>query len=328
VSGSRAEMAIKLQTVARQRAAQVHYVACCRSALKLQVAYRRQRIGVIMREVFLSLAMLKGGNIFIKYSQHGPPHDRKVWLTVHESAYTENKRDAGGAVISVLEKKVVEWVLRWADPEKATKGVLKEDTLIKLDEITAVSDGITSDVVKHQEKSVLQSLRMFKGGRSGIKSLDRECCFTILARTGLLDQQLAKDQAKARDSLDLQAPNKLIKTSWLNAVRLLTTLRTTGLARIEDRTRILAFVAPTPKKAKRKSLLNSLFGSGKLTPPAEPKLSVSARDPKLSVSARDPKLSLSAEPKLSLSAEPKPARTSADDNDDEVGRGRQFSDQI
>jgi hypothetical protein len=106
-----------------------------------------------MREVFLSLAMLKGGNIFIKYSQHGPPHDRKVWLTVHESAYTENKRDADGDVISVLEKKVVEWVLRWADPEKATKGVLKEDTLIKLDEITAVSDGITSDVVKHQEKS-------------------------------------------------------------------------------------------------------------------------------------------------------------------------------
>lgn len=92
---------------------------------------------------------------------------------------------------------------------------------------------------KHQAKGLFQSVRAFKGGTSGIKSLDQNCCLTVLA--------------KGR-SLDLQAPNRMVRRDWLLALRLINTLRATGVESIEARNRIHAFVKAKPHKPRTGSV--------------------------------------------------------------------------
>ena len=81
--------------------------------------------------------------------------------------------------------------------------------------------------------SFLQSIRTFKGGTSGIAKLDQECCLTILG----------KDR-----SLDLQAPNRLVRRDWLLALRLGLTSRALSLEKLDDRRRLREFVKPRPRK--------------------------------------------------------------------------------
>jgi len=216
-------MAVRLQAKARMRGARASYRHAVACATKLQAALRRARVTEIMGDVFMALRMLRIGNIFMKFSHNGPPHDRIVWLE---------------AVERVDEKGVKrhEETLRWADPEKKRKGVLKgEEAMCFLRDVIAVTEGVKSEVGKHQEKGFLQSLRAFKGGTSGIKQMDQSCCFTVLGK---------------ERTVDLQAPNRMIRRDWLLALRLVMTLRNGGIERIEDRRRIHAFVKPKPRSTR------------------------------------------------------------------------------
>ena len=62
--------------------------------------------------------------------------------------------------------------------------------MLRLTDITAITEGVKSEVVKHQQTGFLQSLRAFKGATSGIKSLDQACCLTILGQQRSLDLQV------------------------------------------------------------------------------------------------------------------------------------------
>jgi hypothetical protein len=153
--------------------------------------------------------MLRSGNIFVKFSQNGPPHDRWVWLS------EDNQ------------------VIRWCDPEKKKKGILKgEEATIALEDISAISEGIKSEVGKHQKGSFMQSLRGFKASTSGINKLDQDCCLTILG---------------GQRSLDLQAPSRMVRRDWLLALRLLLAIRQCDMDSATDRKRVREFVQPRSK---------------------------------------------------------------------------------
>ena len=93
--------AVALQAAARRRAAAVRYRAVRAATVRLQSSFRRLRIGEITSEILMASRMLRAGNIFMKFSMTGPPHDRWVWLS-------EDVRS-----------------MQWADPEKRKKGILK-----------------------------------------------------------------------------------------------------------------------------------------------------------------------------------------------------------
>ena len=215
-----------LQAVARRRAAERQLAEALRATVRLQAACRRMRIFEIFSEVSLACRMLRSGNIFVKFSHNGPPHDRWIWCD-----------DAMRA-------------MQWADPEKRKKGQLKGmDATIMLDDITAISEGSTSEVGKHHSSSFLQSIRGWKTGASGLKKLDQDCCLTVLA--------------KGR-SLDLQAPSKLVRRDWLLALRLVLTMRNlSSLERLEDRKRIREFIRVKPRRRTRSagSTFANFFGA-------------------------------------------------------------------
>ena len=81
-------------------------------------------------EVMAAAHMLRVGNVFIKFSQNGPPHDRWVWISPN---MTE---------------------LAWADPERKKKGNLKSDAVMKLSEVSAVVQGVKSELLKHEKEKV------------------------------------------------------------------------------------------------------------------------------------------------------------------------------
>ena len=89
---------IKAQALARARLGTAEYQAKRRAAATLQAGARRRRIVSMTNEVMAAAHMLRVGNVFIKFSQNGPPHDRWVWISPN---MTE---------------------LAWADPERKKKG--------------------------------------------------------------------------------------------------------------------------------------------------------------------------------------------------------------
>ena len=113
----------------------------------LQAAARRERIVSLISVVRSSLQMMSIGNIFIKFSQNGPPHDRSVWYDA----------ESGG--------------LMWCDPEKKRKGKFKSEAVLLLKDVSAVIEGAKTELMKHAIASYFQKSRAFKGKASGIKEL-------------------------------------------------------------------------------------------------------------------------------------------------------------
>ncbi|KAL1503284.1 hypothetical protein AB1Y20_011337 [Prymnesium parvum] len=170
---------IRLQALARGRAQRRQYLRRRRAAVKIQAAARRERLYGMFREVVDCAHMLKAGNIFIKFSQSGAPHDRAVWLS----------RDMRQ--------------IQWAEPGKKNKGILKSDSIMLLNEVKGVLQGVKTDLLKHEkEKSI--TARGFQGKSSGIKRFDAECCISILGKTR---------------TLDLQAPSKTLTQNWTAALQ-------------------------------------------------------------------------------------------------------------
>ena len=188
----------------------------------LQSAARRARILALASDLLLSARMLSNGNVFVKFSQNGPPHDRWVWLEEHQS-------------------------LQWADPVKKQNGQLKGlEATIMLKDITAISEGIKSELGKHQKTSMFQKMRGFKAATSGISKLDQDCCLNILSH---------------QRSLDLQAANRMIRKDWLLALRLLLTFRGLDLGLVGDRAKLREFVKPKgrPKRPSGAAAVGKAF---------------------------------------------------------------------
>ena len=226
-----AAKAVVAQQYARRYVSSELRARMMRSLLLLQCHYRRYRVMVITNEVLMAHRMLRAGNVFIKFSKAGPPHDRSVWLSEPAVAGSSDGRVA----VPAPQK------LQWCHPEKRRKGQLKgSEAMLFLSDVTAISEGLKSELLKAQSSSSLfgSKTRKFRGSTSGITKLDQEHCLTVLTQ---------------RRSLDMQAPNRMIRRDWLMSLRLLLTLRNTqaGLSRLDDRNLIRAFLMPKdgpPKK--------------------------------------------------------------------------------
>ena len=115
----------------------------------------------------------------------------------------------------------------WADPDRKRKGKLKLEAVIQLNGVSAVVEGVKSELLKNErEKSI--TARGFKAKVSGIKSFDAGCCLSVLGR---------------ERSLDLQAPNRLVAAGWVAAFQLvLAHIGLQGLEDVNSRARLRGFV--------------------------------------------------------------------------------------
>ena len=115
----------------------------------------------------------------------------------------------------------------WADPDRKRKGKLKSEAVIQLNGVSAVVEGVKSELLKNErEKSI--TARGFKAKVSGIKSFDAGCCLSVLGR---------------ERSLDLQAPNRLVAAGWVAAFQLvLAHIGLQGLEDVNSRARLRGFV--------------------------------------------------------------------------------------
>ena len=191
---------------ARRRAQAQKRLADEKSATLLQAALRRMTVVEISREALMASRMLRAGNVFMKFSHNGPPHDRWVWLSDDCTK------------------------VQWCEPGKKQKGVLKgAEAAMALTEMSDIHEGLDSALGRHQTSSFFQSHRTFKGHHSGIHKLDRDCCLTVLG------------SGRSR-SLDIQAPNKMVQHDWLVALRLLRALRLEGIEDLKGRRHVRSFI--------------------------------------------------------------------------------------
>ena len=115
--------------------------------MRVQAALRRYRIGEITAELLMASRMLRAGNIFMKYSRNGPPHDRWVWVSppvwYERSVGIDDMRTVG-------ETQRRQWAIQWADPEKRKKNILKgDDATLLLEEIVHISEGLNKSELGH-----------------------------------------------------------------------------------------------------------------------------------------------------------------------------------
>ena len=85
-------------------------------------------IKAIVRQLLTAVGLLRAGNIFLKFSADGPPHDRLVWVS-------DDMR-----------------TLLWCNPEKNRTHDLKPDARMDVREVAAVTEGIKTEVFKKAVK--------------------------------------------------------------------------------------------------------------------------------------------------------------------------------
>ena len=81
----------------------------------LQKLHRGRVIKAIVRQLLTAVGLLRAGNIFLKFSADGPPHDRLVWVS-------DDMR-----------------TLLWCNPEKNRTHDLKPDARMDVREVAAAT---------------------------------------------------------------------------------------------------------------------------------------------------------------------------------------------
>eukprot|EP00316_Scyphosphaera_apsteinii_P000681 CAMPEP_0119314904 /NCGR_PEP_ID=MMETSP1333-20130426/34091_1 /TAXON_ID=418940 /ORGANISM="Scyphosphaera apsteinii, Strain RCC1455" /LENGTH=544 /DNA_ID=CAMNT_0007320105 /DNA_START=9 /DNA_END=1644 /DNA_ORIENTATION=+ len=202
-----------IQTHLRAHMQRKVYYKAWKSVLTLQTLHRGRVIKAIARQLLTAANLLKAGNIFLKFSKDGPPHDRLVWIT-------EDLR-----------------TLLWCNPNKNRTHDLKPEARMDLTDISAMTEGIKTEVFKAAVKtresgktkmSLRQALRKEDSQvlRKG-DELSELCCFSILSSTNTR-------------TIDLVAPSNRVRDDWLWGLRLLTVHMNTksSLAHLANQKRI------------------------------------------------------------------------------------------
>lgn len=165
-----------------------------KSVVTLQKLHRGRVIKAIVRQLLTAVGLLRAGNIFLKFSADGPPHDRLVWVS-------DDMR-----------------TLLWCNPEKNRTHDLKPDARMDVREVAAVTEGIKTEVFKKAVKksegggvigkmTMLNSLQkkpsqVLKKG----EAVNELCCLSVLSSSR---------------TIDLVAVSNRVRDDWLWALRLL-----------------------------------------------------------------------------------------------------------
>ena len=120
--------AAKIQARARGHLQEQTFYKAWKSVVTLQKLHRGRVIKGIVSKLRTAAQLLKAGNIFLKFSKDGPPHDRLVWVS-------DNLRE-----------------VLWCNPNKNKVHNLKADAKLSVTEISAVVDGIKTSTFKKATK--------------------------------------------------------------------------------------------------------------------------------------------------------------------------------
>jgi len=182
----------KLQAVGRSHLQRKVYFKAYQTVVTLQKMHRGRVIKTIVRQVRMAANLLKAGNIFLKFSKDGPPHDRLVWVTPDLRT------------------------LMWCNPAKNRTHDLKPEARLDLQDISAITEGIKTELFKNAVKTrdggkTKMSIRhaLKKEDSQVLKKGDQVsqlCCFSVLSSTR---------------TIDLVAPSNRVRDDWLWALRLL-----------------------------------------------------------------------------------------------------------
>merc|ERR1740115_311031 len=70
----------RIQADIRAHAQMMVYKKAYYSVSSAQKLYRGRAVRAITKQIDIAANLLKAGNIFLKFSKDGPPHDRLVWM--------------------------------------------------------------------------------------------------------------------------------------------------------------------------------------------------------------------------------------------------------
>lgn len=188
----------KLQAAARGFLQKRVYYNAWKSVVTLQKLHRGRVIRPIVKQLLTAGSILKSGNIFLKFSKDGPPHDRLVWIS-------DDLR-----------------MLKWCAPEKNRTHELKADAQVSLNDISAVTDGVKTELFKASVRSrddgtrKMSMINALKKDASHVvkkgEAISDLCCFSVIAQTR---------------TIDLVAPSNRVRDDWLWALRLMLVHRNT-----------------------------------------------------------------------------------------------------
>ena len=193
-----ARAAEKLQAAAKGFLQKRVYYKAWKSVVTLQKLHRGRVIKAIVKQLLTAGSILKSGNIFLKFSKDGPPHDRLVWISDDLK------------------------MLKWCAPEKNRTHELKPDAQVNLNDISAVTEGVKTELFKASVRARddgTRKMSMFNALTKDASQVVRKgeaisdlCCFSIIAQTR---------------TIDLVAPSNRVRDDWLWALRLMLVHRNT-----------------------------------------------------------------------------------------------------
>ena len=193
-----ARAAEKLQAAAKGFLQKRVYYKAWKSVVTLQKLHRGRVIKAIVKQLLTAGSILKSGNIFLKFSKDGPPHDRLVWISDDLK------------------------MLKWCAPEKNRTHELKPDAQVNLNDISAVTEGVKTELFKASVRARddgTRKMSMFNALKKDASQVVKKgeaisdlCCFSVIAQTR---------------TIDLVAPSNRVRDDWLWALRLMLVHRNT-----------------------------------------------------------------------------------------------------
>ncbi len=160
----------------------------------LQKLHRGRVIKAIVRQLLTAVGLLRAGNIFLKFSADGPPHDRLVWVS-------DDMR-----------------TLLWCNPEKNRTHDLKPDARMDVREVAAVTEGIKTEVFK---KAVKKSEGGGVIGKMTMMNSLQKKPSQVLKKGEAVNELCCPSVLSSSRTIDLVAVSNRVRDDWLWALRLL-----------------------------------------------------------------------------------------------------------
>ena len=171
--------------------AHIHHLP---QVVTLQKLHRGRVIKAIVRQLLTAVGLLRAGNIFLKFSADGPPHDRLVWVS-------DDMR-----------------TLLWCNPEKNRTHDLKPDARMDVREVAAVTEGIKTEVFK---KAVKKSEGGGVIGKMTMMNSLQKKPSQVLKKGEAVNELCCLSVLSSSRTIDLVAVSNRVRDDWLWALRLL-----------------------------------------------------------------------------------------------------------
>ncbi|KAL1519928.1 hypothetical protein AB1Y20_023416 [Prymnesium parvum] len=210
----RERAASRIQANARRRLQNQIFYKAWYAVVTIQKLHRGRIIKGIVSNLRKAASLLKAGNIFLKFSKDGPPHDRLVWLS-------DNLRE-----------------VLWCNPNKNKVHNLKAEAKLAVTEISATVDGIKTDVFKQavtgrlvnpaaEETHTLlhgETKMTFKNSirqKGALLFRAGEEASQVVMKGDSISELQCMSIISSNRTVDLVAPSNRVRDDWLWALRIL-----------------------------------------------------------------------------------------------------------